>query len=155
MKTETTTAAETAAVAEQAAPVAPEQAASTKTSKAKKAAPKGQKAAKKAETNLPATKRNAVAKAAKKAAKKEAKAKPVSKKADRPTDGQPREGSKKQIVLDMMRRKNGATLAEIAKATEWQNHSIRGFISIAAKKQGLKIESTKNEAGERTYRIAN
>jgi Protein of unknown function (DUF3489) len=53
-----------------------------------------------------------------------------------------------------MKRKEGATLAEIAKATDWQNHSIRGFASgHVAKKLKLKVESTKNEAGERTYRI--
>lgn len=55
----------------------------------------------------------------------------------------------------MMRRKEGATLAEIAKATNWQSHSIRGFISGSlTKKMGLKVESTKNDAGDRTYRIA-
>lgn len=65
-----------------------------------------------------------------------------------------RAGSKKQIVLDLLCRKNGATLAEIAKATDWQNHSIRGFISgQLAKKMGLTVESTKNEPGERTYRL--
>ena len=43
---------------------------------------------------------------------------------------------------------------EIAKATTWQNHSIRGFISgTITKKMGLTVESTKNEAGERTYRL--
>ena len=69
--------------------------------------------------------------------------------------GVPREFSKKAIVLDLMRRKDGATMAEIAKATDWQNHSIRGFISgTLGKKMGLSVESAKNEAGERTYRIA-
>ena len=53
-----------------------------------------------------------------------------------------------------MRRKEGATPTEIAKATEWQNHSIRGFVSgNVIKKMGLKVESTKSEVGERTYRI--
>jgi hypothetical protein len=53
-----------------------------------------------------------------------------------------------------MKRKEGATLAEIAKATGWQNHSIRGFVSgHVTKKLGLKVESSKSEAGERTYRI--
>ena len=46
------------------------------------------------------------------------------------------------------------TLAEIAKPTDWQNHSIRGFTSEqVAKKMGLKVESTKNDVGDRTYRI--
>jgi hypothetical protein len=66
-----------------------------------------------------------------------------------------REGSKKAIVLDLLRRKGGATLAEIGKATDWQNHSIRGFISgTLGKKMGIKVESSKNDAGERSYRIA-
>jgi hypothetical protein len=53
-----------------------------------------------------------------------------------------------------MKRKEGSTLAEIAKATDWQNHSIRGFVSgHVAKKLGPKVESTKSEAGDRTYRI--
>src|SRR5271165_3670736 len=67
----------------------------------------------------------------------------------------PREFSKKNIILDLLRRPKGATMAEIAKATDWQNHSIRGFISgNLTKKMGLTVESTKNEAGERTYRVA-
>jgi hypothetical protein len=46
-------------------------------------------------------------------------------------------------------------MAEIAKATDWQNHSIRGFISgNLMKKMDLPVESFKNEAGERTYRLA-
>ena len=65
-----------------------------------------------------------------------------------------RDGSKKQIVLDLLRRKGGATMAEIAKATDWQNNSIRGFVSgQLTKKMGLTVESTKNEAGERTYKL--
>jgi hypothetical protein len=66
----------------------------------------------------------------------------------------PREFSKKAIVLELLRRKEGATLAEIAKATDWLNHSIRGFISgTITKKMGLTVESTKNEQGERHYRV--
>src|SRR5262245_58905812 len=63
-------------------------------------------------------------------------------------------GTKKEIVLELLRRKEGATMAEIAKATQWQNHSIRGFISgTVSKKMELAVESAKNDAGERTYRI--
>ena len=78
-------------------------------------------------------------------------------KAARTKGGAPtaREGSKKAIVLELLRRKDGATLAEIAKATDWQNHSIRGFISGSlSKKMGLKIESIKREDGERRYVLA-
>jgi hypothetical protein len=66
----------------------------------------------------------------------------------------PREFSKKAIVIELLRRKDGASLAEIGKATDWQNHSIRGFISGAlTKKMGLKVESTKQEGGERRYKV--
>lgn len=66
-----------------------------------------------------------------------------------------REGSKKAIVLELMRRKQGVTLAEIMKATDWQAHSVRGFISGAiVKKMGLTVASTKREDGERVYSIA-
>jgi len=92
-------------------------------------------------------------KATKKSAKttKPAKAKQTAK-ATKPKGT--RSGSKAEKVLGLMKRKEGATLAEIARATDWQNHSVRGFVSgHVIKKLGLKVESTKSEAGERTYRI--
>ena len=82
-----------------------------------------------------------------KAAKKARKAKkPASKpKADR--------ANKKAEVIALMKRTKGATLAEIMAATKWQAHSVRGFVSILGSKGGEKIESSKNAAGERTYKI--
>jgi Protein of unknown function (DUF3489) len=63
-------------------------------------------------------------------------------------------GTKKALVLELLRRKEGATIAEITKATNWQNHGIRGFISgTITKKMGLTMQSSKNESGERIYRI--
>ncbi len=122
------TASETAPVARQGANNAPE----TKTTTKKVSPRKGAHKAKKAT--------------------KHAKARPTGKQAA--TAGVPREFSKKAIVLDLLRRKNGATMAEIAKATQWQNHSIRGFLSgEVSKRMGLTIESTKNAAGERCYAI--
>ena len=142
--TETTITTETAAVAEQGAHVAPEKAASKKVASQKKGAPKASKGAKKA------------AKQAKAAPKKQAKEKVTSKKAAKVKEAKvPREFSKKSIVLDLLRRPKGATLAEIMAATDWQAHSVRGFISgNITKKMGLAVESTKSESGDRTYRIA-
>lgn len=62
--------------------------------------------------------------------------------------------NKKAEVIAMMKRANGATLAEIMKATGWQPHTVRGFVSILGSKGREKIESSKNAAGERTYKIA-
>ena len=64
----------------------------------------------------------------------------------------PREFSKKAIVLELLKRAEGATLKEIMAATDWQAHSVRGFISGSlGKKMGLKINSAKREDGERVY----
>ena len=41
------------------------------------------------------------------------------------------------------------------KATDWQAHSVRGFLSgTIGKKMGLKLESIKREDGERVYNLA-
>jgi hypothetical protein len=63
----------------------------------------------------------------------------------------PRAESKGAKILELIGRPKGATLAEIVKARDWQKHSIRDFLSTAAKKHGLKIESTKTETGDRVY----
>ena len=66
-----------------------------------------------------------------------------------------REGSKKAIVLELSRRADGASLKEIADATQWQAHSVRGFISGSlGKKMGLTVESFKRADGERAYRTS-
>jgi hypothetical protein len=45
-------------------------------------------------------------------------------------------------------------MKELMKATGWQPHSVRGFISgTVGKKMGLTVESTKGENGERKYSI--
>ncbi len=68
---------------------------------------------------------------------------------------QGRESSKTATVLALLRRKDGATTAELLKATGWQPHSLRGFLSGAVKKKmGLDVASTKREDGERSYSIS-
>jgi hypothetical protein len=130
-----------ATVAEQSATVAPEKARSKKEASQKKAAPRGQKTAKTAKVN-PA--------GAKKKAKRGKKAVPPAR--AKPTTA-PRAETKGAKILEMIGRAKGATLAEIRKATNWQAHSVRGFLSIAAKKHSLQIQSSKNEAGDRVYKI--
>jgi Protein of unknown function (DUF3489) len=67
---------------------------------------------------------------------------------------QVRRGTKTAKILEMLRRPDGASLAELIKATKWQAHSIRGFLSGAVKgKLRLKIKSTKREDGTRIYRL--
>jgi hypothetical protein len=61
--------------------------------------------------------------------------------------------NKKAEVIAMMKRAKGATLPEIMAATNWQAHTVRGFVSILGSKGGEKIESSKNAAGERSYKI--
>jgi hypothetical protein len=80
--------------------------------------------------------------------------KPVSKtaKVPKPQAG-PRTGSKSAKVLALLARPNGASLAELMKATGWQAHSVRGFLSTASRKRGVAIESLKSAKGERAYRI--
>jgi hypothetical protein len=82
------------------------------------------------------------------------KAKPAKKASLKRNAAPARDGSKKAAVIAMLKRKAGATLEAIMKATEWQAHSVRGFISGALiKKAGLKIESFKRQDGERAYAI--
>ena len=54
-----------------------------------------------------------------------------------------------------LRQSEGATLKDIMKATGWQAHSVRGFISGSlGKKMGLNVESFKRPYGERAYRVS-
>ena len=62
--------------------------------------------------------------------------------------------SKKAEIIARLRRAKGVSLPEIQKLTGWQKHTVRGFISVLGSKTGLKIISTRNDAGERTYRVA-
>jgi hypothetical protein len=66
-----------------------------------------------------------------------------------------RPGTKQALLVDLLRRKEGATIAEVVKATGWQPHSVRGAISGALKKKlGLAVASDKVEGRGRVYRIA-
>jgi len=65
----------------------------------------------------------------------------------------PRPQSKGARILELIGGAKGATLAEIMQATRWQAHSIRGFLSTAAKKYRCQIQSLRNDAGQRVYQV--
>jgi Protein of unknown function (DUF3489) len=61
--------------------------------------------------------------------------------AEKPT---PRAGTKQAMMIEMLRRPEGATVEQIAEATGWQHHTIRGAISGTLKKKlGLTVEATR------------
>jgi len=62
--------------------------------------------------------------------------------------------SKQDAVIAMLRRPEGATVDEVASATGWQRHTVRGVFSGTLKKKlGLTLASAKEERG-RVYRVA-
>ena len=66
----------------------------------------------------------------------------------------PRPGSKAAKILRLLKSPQGTSLKELLKATNWQPHSVRGFLSgVVTKKLGLKVRSFKTESGERRYAV--
>ncbi len=59
---------------------------------------------------------------------------------DATTPRKPREVTKQEAVLTLLRRTEGATVAQIAKATGWASHTVRGFLA-GLKKKGIKVET--------------
>ena len=106
------------------------------------------------EANRPAKKGTRKSKAARKSTKT---SKP-SKTANARSSGRKQEGAsertnKKTEVTAIMQQGKGVTLAEIMKHTGWQAHTVRGLVSILGSKGGFTTESSKNTAGERSYKI--
>lgn len=65
-----------------------------------------------------------------------------------------RSGTKTSKILRLLQRPHGATVGELVKATGWQPHSLRGFLSgVLKKKMALKIRSAPRDNGDRAYRL--
>ena len=71
------------------------------------------------------------------------------------TERKTHEGTKQALVIEMLRRPEGASIAEIVEATGWRSHTARGILAGSLKKKlGLAIDSEKQEARGRVYRLA-
>ena len=67
----------------------------------------------------------------------------------------PRQHSKQAQVIEMLKRPQGASIEQVMQATDWQQHTVRGFFAGALKKRlRLPITSDKADGAKRVYRIA-
>jgi len=73
-----------------------------------------------------------------------------------PAQKQPaqRAGTKQAMLIAMLQKPEGATIAELAAATGWQAHTVRGAMSgVLKKKLGLPISAKKVEGGGTVYKL--
>ena len=102
--------------------------------------------ASKADPNKQATKPNAQAKARKS---------PSLPRTSKASEARQQQATKAERILSLLRRSQGATIAELTKSTGWQTHSVRGFLSgTLKKKMKLKVKSERLGGKERRYRVA-
>src|SRR6266404_5793897 len=92
-------------------------------------------------------------KASRSAARTTSKSKPRSRSAPSSSKTGTRPDTKHARILAMLRTPAGATIAAIMTATDWQQHSVRGFLAgVVRKKLGLNLVSESTDKG-RVYRI--
>jgi hypothetical protein len=62
--------------------------------------------------------------------------------------------AKQERVLTLLNQSDGASIEEMMQATDWQQHSVRGFLAGTVKKKlGFPLTSMKPNDGVRRYRI--
>ncbi len=59
--------------------------------------------------------------------------------------------SKKATIVEMLQRKNGASIEEMVEATGWLGDSVRGQMSLLGSREGLKILSSKTGDARRYF----
>jgi hypothetical protein len=82
-------------------------------------------------------------------------AKPASRERSTPTSPRSaaRPDTKHARIIAMLRTPAGATITAIMTATDWQQHSVRGFLAgVVRKKLGFNLVSEQTDKG-RVYRI--
>jgi len=82
-------------------------------------------------------------------------AKPVSRKRGAPASSRPAaaDDTKHARIIAMLKKSAGTTIVAIMAATDWQQHSVRGFLAgVVRKKLGLNLVSEQTDKG-RVYRI--
>jgi hypothetical protein len=82
-------------------------------------------------------------------------AKPVSRRQPAPASSRSvtRANTKHARIIAMLQMPTGTTIAAIMTATDWQQHSVRGFLAgVVRKKLGLNLVSEQTDKG-RVYRI--
>ena len=62
--------------------------------------------------------------------------------------------SKQSHVIAMLQAPSGATIAAMMKATDWQQHSVRGFLAGVVRKRLKLMLGSRKVDGERVYHIA-
>lgn len=83
-----------------------------------------------------------------------AKAKKTDKVAGKGIEASKPQPTKSDTVLKLLRAAKGASVNDLMKATGWQAHSVRGFLSGAVKKKlGLAVVSEIGKDGTRRYRV--
>lgn len=82
------------------------------------------------------------------------KSKPQARPVARQQAASPRKGTKQEKLIAMLRRKEGATIEQLAHALAWQTHTVHGVLSATIRKRlGLNVVGSDNAGGKRAYRI--